>query len=156
MVRCSIIRTISCVASAVVLMVVLGCAGMPPAGPPGPATDDLAAGVLDKLVSAYERRDVPEFMTLVSARYAGGYGDLQEALEDTLGTALSIELTVKPERIWESEDGIVFMDVGWAKTVTRKNAPENEITFGTATLAFIRYNDTVLKLFSQDGNPIFP
>jgi len=150
------IRTISRIASAVVCAVVLGCAAMPPAGPPGPAADGLATGVLEKLVSAYERRDVPEFMTLVSARYTGGYGDLQEALDAALENAASIELTVKPERIWETEDGVVFMDVGWAKTVTRKNAPENEITFGTATLVFIRYNATVLKLFSQNGNPVFP
>lgn len=70
--------------STVALALSLGCATMPVTGGGKAAPDGLASAVVDKLVNAYEGRDVPGFMTLVSARYLEGYEDLQTALEDAL------------------------------------------------------------------------
>ena len=138
------------------MAVILGCTTVSTTGGPETAPADLSAAVMDRLVSAYEQRDVPGFMTLVSARYLGGYEDLQTALEDSLKTTVSIELDVRPERIWESEDGMIFMDAGWSKTITRRDVPGVEITFGRVTAIFIRYKADVIKLFAQKGDPVFP
>jgi hypothetical protein len=152
-------KTVFRITSTVALAVILGCATVSTTGGTNPvpgAPGDRAAAVTERLVRAYEGRDVGEFMTLVSARYLGGYEDLQAALEDTFGTVVSVELDVKPERTWESEEGTVLTDVSWAKTIRRGGAGGAEVTFGRATLVFIRYNADVLKLLSQKGDPVFP
>ncbi|MBN2225115.1 MAG: hypothetical protein JW765_10600 [Deltaproteobacteria bacterium] len=138
------------------LAVILGCATMPATDEGKAAPDDLAAAVVDKLAGAYENRDVSGFMTLVSARYFEGYGDLQTALEEALDTVVSADLDIRPERIWQREDGMVLMDAGWSKTIMRSTAPETETTSGRVTFIFIRYRTDVLKLFSQKGDPVFP
>jgi len=144
------------IASTAAVIVILGCTTVSTTGGPTTIPADPAAAVMDRLVSAYEQRDAPGFMALVSARYLGGYEDLQTALEDSLKTTVSIKLDVRPERIWESEDGTIFMDADWSKTITRRDVPGVEITFGRVTAIFIRYNADVIKLLSQKGDPVFP
>ncbi len=144
------------IVAAAALAVTLGCATMSAPGGTAAAPDRLAADVVNGLERAYEQRDVPGFMSLVSARYLGGYGDLQAALEDTLDTAVSVDLVIRPERVWEGEDKTVFMDAGWSKTVARTGAPGVVTTAGSVTFVFFRYSGDVLKLLSQKGDPVFP
>ena len=149
-------RTIFRIMPAAALAVILGCASVSTTGAPGTAPDDRAALVTERLVSAYEQHDAPRFMALVSSRYLEGYQDLQTALEKGLETAVSIDLDVRPERTWETEDGMVFVDAGWSKAITRAGAPGVEVTFGRVTLILIRYNAETIKLLSQKGDPVFP
>jgi hypothetical protein len=155
-VRQTMTKGILTVAAAVALAAAFGCATMSAPGGTAAAPDELAAAVTDGLMRAYEQRDVPGFMALVSARYLGGYGDLQAALEDELATAVSVDLEIRPERVWEQQDNTVFMDAGWDKTVVRSAAPDEKTTAGRVTFVFIRYADDVLKLLSQKGDPVFP
>ncbi len=144
------------IASIAALVVMLGCATTSVTGETKPNPDDLAAGVVEKLVGAYDDRDVSGFMTLVSARYLQGYEDLQTALEGKLETAVSVDLQIDPERVWEAENDKVFMDAAWRKSITRSSAADIEMTSGRVTFTFIRYDSDVLKLFSQGGDPVFP
>jgi hypothetical protein len=125
------------------------------AADPQTPVEDQARSAVNELVAAYEARDVPHFMTLVSARYLEGYEDLQDALDADLDQSVSIDLEIVPERIWAGEENKVFMDARWNKTVFRgSGAPES--ASGTVTFIFIRYDDDTLKLLSQKGNPVFP
>ncbi len=144
------------IAPTAVLIVMFGCATVSTTGEGKVNPDDLAAAAVDELVNAYEGGDAARFMTLVSARYLESYEDLQTALDDTLGTAVLVQLDIRPERIRQAEDGMVLVDAGWSKTIVRSTAPDTEITFGKVTLIFIRYTPDVLKLFSQKGDPVFP
>jgi hypothetical protein len=139
-----------------VLLLMLGCVTVPPSGNAPQALDERADAVLDGLVNAYETKDAAGFMALVSARYLDGYGDLQAALEDTLGAAVSATLDVRPERVWEDGNGMVLVDAAWDKTIMKNGAPGVVTTKGRVTLTFIRYNRDVLKLLSQKGDPVFP
>ncbi len=144
------------VALAVALAAVFGCTTMPAPGDSTAAPDALAAAAVDRLARAYESRDVSGLMALVSARYLEGYGALQTALEDALDTAVSVALDIQPERIWEQEDGTILMDAAWSKTRMKSSASDTEMTSGRVTFIFIRYENDVLKLLSQKGDPVFP
>lgn len=144
------------IALAAALAAVLGCTTTTTTGAPAPDLDARVAEAIHGLVGAYERRDVPGFMALVSARYLTGYGEFQAALEDSLATVVSATVDVRPERVWETEDGMVLVDAGWSKTVTRGGAPGTDVTFGRVTLIFVRHQPDVLKLLSQKGDTVFP
>ena len=149
-------KAISRLAWAGALLAIFGCATVSAPGTTPLPPDKLAAAVVERLVNAYGKRDVPGFMTLVSARYLDSYEVLQAGLEDTLGTVVSAKLDVRPERTWRSENDMVLVDAAWTKTIVKSGAPNAEVTSGRVTLTFIRYGPDVLKLFSQKGNPVFP
>jgi hypothetical protein len=140
----------------VALMGLVGCATAPGTNVSRPSPDELATAAVDGLVRSYEARDVPGFMTLVSARYLGGYEDFRAALGRAMEAAVSVDLEIRPERVREAEGGRVFMDARWDKTVTTGGRPGVESTSGEVTLVFVRYEAGVLKLLAQQGDPVFP
>ena len=138
------------------ITVLFACATTP-APAPRTSAEDLARNIVAELGSAYERRDVRDFMALVSARYLEGYGDFQARIEDSLDAASSIELEIVPERIWAGDEkDRVFVDARWKKTRITGPHRSPEVTTGRVTFTFIRYGSDILKLFSQKGNPVFP
>jgi hypothetical protein len=138
------------------VMALVGCATAPGTNVSRPSPDELAVTAVDGLVRHYEARDVSGFMTLVSARYLGGYEDFQASLGHVMGTAVPVDLEIRPERVWEAEGDRVFMDARWYKTVTTGGRSHVELTSGKVTLVFIRYAPDVLKLLEQKGDPVFP
>ena len=147
------------VASIFISMIVFGCAGMNSVTIKDKQLEDsafdLAKDALIGLSDAYETRDKTAFMKLVSAKYLGGYQDLEEALSEDFDRFDSASVDIIPERVWVDEDDRIFVDAGWRKT-TFSSASGSDLTSGTTTFIFIRYEDDVVKLFSMRGDPVFP
>jgi hypothetical protein len=148
------------VTSILISMIAFGCASMTS----GTIKDkqledsafDLAKDALVGLSDAYEMRDETAFMRLVSAKYLGGYQDLEEALSEDFDRFDSADVDIIPERVWVDEDGKIFVDTGWRKTTFSSTSPTSNLTSGTTTFIFIRYEEDVVKLFSMRGDQVFP
>jgi hypothetical protein len=99
------------VTSIIISMIAFGCASLTS----GTIKDkqledsafDLAKDVLIGLSDAYETRDKTAFMKLVSAKYLGGYQDLEEALSEDFDRFDSASVDIIPERMWADEDGMI-------------------------------------------------
>ena len=148
--------TVPQIAWAAVLLIIVGCSTGPKTEGPAPGAADRAASAVDVLAKTYEARDVSGFMALVSARYLGGYGDLETELRALLASASSVDLEIVPGRVRETEGSRVLVDVRWTKAIARGSPSRTETTSGSVTLVFIRYTPEVLKLFAQEGEPVFP
>lgn len=111
-------------------------------------------GAVDELAAAYAADDPDGFMALVSVRYAGVYGDLEErVIRDMTGTPDAVYV-METGGISVDDAGRIMAEVTWERTVVGADGFVSDAS-GTAVLVFDRFG-SILKLTDQQGDAPFP
>lgn len=121
---------------------------------PEDRTSGLVEEVLMELSQAYMELDPSGFLILVSPKYIEGYQVLEDRLTNDLNSVNFVDINIIVERVWE-EEGMVFVDGRWNRTVSRPDVEGEEKATGMTTFIFLKYEEDVLKLFSMKGDAAF-
>ncbi|MBN1881754.1 MAG: hypothetical protein JW885_06235 [Deltaproteobacteria bacterium] len=109
---------------------------------------------VDELIAAYAAGDPAGFMALVSVRYAGVYGALEEKITVDMADAPGITYTMEIGEVTVDDAGRVEVEVGWERSIMTDGcaAPDGS---GVSFLIFDNFG-SVLKLTDQRGDAPFP
>ena len=109
---------------------------------------------VDGLAAAYTAGDPDGFMALVSVRYAGMYGVLEERITQDMTDVPGVAYVMETGGVTVDERGRVQVEVRWERsTVTDDGVIPDDS--GVAVLVFDLF-DSVLKLTDQQGDAPFP
>lgn len=134
------------------LMVSAGCATM------GGLSADMSRrdvrDAVDGLAAAYATGDPDSFMALVSVRYAGVYGALEERITEDMADTPGAVCVMKTGNITVDGTGRVEVEVEWERNIVMDDVvvPDGS---GVAVLVFDRFG-SALKLTDQRGDIPFP
>lgn len=146
------IRTPRILLACVCLMISAGCATMGGLSADMSRRDVLDA--VDGLAAAYATGNPDSFMALVSVRYAGVYGALEERIAEDMADVPGAVYVVKTGNITIDDTGRVEVEVEWERNMVMGDVATPDGS-GAAVLVFDRF-DSVLKLTDQRGDVPFP
>jgi hypothetical protein len=125
-------------------------AAQPPAGMG--AAERSAWQTVNQMGEAFSRGDVPAFLEKVSNGFYGGYGNLETALLELVGTTAMRNLVVAVQEV--QVDGEVFsVRAKWTRSLLYKDRTRAE-GFGE-TVFLLRRKDGEMRLIKYQGDPIF-
>jgi len=134
------------------LLLSVGCATM------GGATGDIGrrdvTNAVDRLASAYAGGNPDVFMSLVSVRYAGIYGELEKRVIKDIADTPGVVYLMETDGVSMNDTGRYEAEVTWERNIITDTGPVANGS-GTAVLVFDLF-DSVLKLTDQRGDPPFP
>ena len=136
----------------VCLVIPAGCATMGGVSADVDRRDVMHA--VDRLAAVYAAGDPADFMALVSVRYAGMYGALEERVAADMADAPGAVYIIKTGEVMVGDAGRIAMEVRWERSVMTEGGAVPDGS-GEAVLVFDRFG-SVLKLTDQQGDAPFP
>jgi len=109
---------------------------------------------VEELAATYATGDPDGFMALVSVRYAGMYGALEERVTKDMADAPGAVYVMATGEVTVDDTGRVAVEVRWERDILTNDGivPDGS---GAAVLVFDHFG-SVLKLTDQRGNAPFP
>lgn len=137
------------------LFLLSGCAHLKGGTAEKTSLKEAAVEATSTLFQYYQSKDVERFMTLISPKFKGGYGNFERELTERLSAVESVTVTLTVENVeTQNEGGLVSVETDWKGILVGAGGVEEEIS-GKTKLIFLRYDRNVLKLYLTSGDDIF-